>query len=297
MQRERIAENVYYFQSDLYAQVTAGAVVGPNWAVVIDTLAMPEETIQIRDFIEQELNLPVRYVINTHYHADHSWGNCFFPNATIIAHALCRAKLATQGQSSLIEARKQNPVFRRVRIVLPHMTFDESILLLRVGKKTLSMFPLPGPCDDNIGILVEEDRVLFAGDAFMPLPYIVGGNIEDLTNSLKKISKMGLENVVPGHGDIVLRGEIDGSIKDNQAYLSAIRKAVRKAARRKYPLDMLNDTGVEDCGKSRVLIGGLAIELHQRNLRALYYQLYGEVPKANPGDDEEDYWEEEEDGD
>jgi cyclase len=90
MQRERIAENVYYFQSDLYAQVTAGAIVGPNWAVVIDTLAMPEETIQIRDFIEQELNLPVRYVINTHYHADHCWGSCFFPNATVIAHTLCR---------------------------------------------------------------------------------------------------------------------------------------------------------------------------------------------------------------
>ena len=79
MQRERIAENVYYFQSDLYAQVTAGAIVGPNWAVVIDTLAMPEETIQIRDFIEQELNLPVRYVINTHYHADHSLGQLFLP--------------------------------------------------------------------------------------------------------------------------------------------------------------------------------------------------------------------------
>jgi glyoxylase-like metal-dependent hydrolase (beta-lactamase superfamily II) len=297
MQRERIADNVYYFQSDLYAQVTAGAIAGPNWAVVIDTLAMPEETIQIRDFIEQELNLPVRYVVNTHYHADHSWGSCFFPNATVIAHTFCRNKLAAQGQASLLEARKQNPAYRRVRIVLPHLTFDESYLLLRVGKKTLSMFPLPGPCDDNIGILVEEDRVLFAGDAFMPLPYIVGGNIDDLTNSLKKISKMGLENIVPGHGDIVLRGEIDGYIKDNQAYLSAIRKAVRKAARRKYPMDILNEIGVEECGKSRVLIGGLASELHQRNLKALYFQLYGEVPKSNPGDDDEDYWEDDEEVD
>jgi len=296
MQRERIADNVYYFQSDLYAQVTAGAIVGPSWAVVIDTLAMPEETVQIRDFIEQELNLPIRYVVNTHYHADHSWGNCFFPNATVIAHTLCRGKLVKQGQAALIEARKQNPVFRRVRIVPPHLTFDESYLLLRVGKKTLSMFPLPGPCDDNIGILVEEDRVLFAGDAFMPLPYIVGGNIDDYTNSLKKISKMGLENVVPGHGDIVLRGEIEGSIKDNQAYLSAIRKAVRKAGRRKYPMDVLDEIGVEECGKSRVLIGGLASELHRRNLKALYFQLYGVVPKSHPSDYDDD-WEDDEDED
>ena len=289
MQRERVAENVFYFQSDLYAQVTAGAVIGPNWAVVIDTLAIPEETLQIRDFIEQELNLPVRYVVNTHYHADHAWGNCFFPGATVIGHTLCRKQLATQGQVSLQEARKQNAAFRRIKIVLPHLTFDESYLILRVGKKTLSMFPLPGPCADNIGILVEEDRVLFAGDAFMPLPYIVDGNIDDMVISLKKIGKMGLENVVPGHGDIVLRGEIDGAVKENQAYLSALRKAVRKAARRKYPMDILAEIGVEECGKSRVLIGGLAVELHRRNLRALYYQLYGEIPKANPGVDDEDF--------
>jgi len=282
MQRERVADNVFYFQSDIYAQVTAGAVIGPNWAVIIDTLAIPEETLQIRDFIEQELNLPIRYVINTHYHADHAWGNCFFPGATVIAHTLSRKQLATRGQQSLVEARKQNPSFRKVKIVLPQLTFDDSYLILRIGKKTLSMFPLPGPCSDNIGVLVEEDRVLFAGDAFMALPYIVDGNIDDTIASLKKISKMGLENVVPGHGDIVLRGEIDGVVKENLAYLSALRKAVRKAARRKYPQEILLEVGVEACGKSRVLIGGLAEELHKRNLRALYFQMYSETPKSIP---------------
>ena len=45
MQRERVSENVYWFQSELYAQVTAGVIAGPNWAVLIDTLAIPEETL------------------------------------------------------------------------------------------------------------------------------------------------------------------------------------------------------------------------------------------------------------
>ena len=101
-------------------------------------------------------------------------------------------------------------------------------------------------------MLVEEDRVLFAGDACMPLPYIVDGNIDDLVSSLKKVSKMGLENIVQGHGDIILRGEIDGYIKENLAYLSAIRTAVRKASKRKYPLDLLEEVSIESCGKSRV---------------------------------------------
>ena len=78
MQRERVSDNVYWFQSDIYAQVTAGVIVGPQWSVLIDTLAMPEETLAMRSFIEDDLRAPVRYIINTHSHADHSWGNCFF---------------------------------------------------------------------------------------------------------------------------------------------------------------------------------------------------------------------------
>jgi hypothetical protein len=130
----------------------------------------------------------------------------------------------------------------------------------------------------------------------MPLPYIVDGNIDDLVTSLKKVSKMGLENIVQGHGDIVLRGEIDGYIKDNLNYLSQIRKAVRRASRRKYPMDILDEVTVESCGKSRVLIGGLAEELHRRNLIALYRQMFGELPLASDEEDEE-YEEEIEDED
>jgi glyoxylase-like metal-dependent hydrolase (beta-lactamase superfamily II) len=285
LQRERVAENVYSFQSDIYAQVNAGAVIGPNWAIVIDTLALPEETIEIRQFIEQELQVPVRYVINTHYHADHTWGNYLFPNATILSSTLCRELIDTKGRSSLEEAKKQGTTFRQVRIVLPHLTFSEGTMNLRIGKKTLSMISLPGHSPDNIGVVVEEDRVLFAGDVFMPIPYIVDGDADDMVQSLKDIGKMGLENVVQGHGDIVLRGEVDISIKDNLAYLSAIRRAVRKGARRKYPWDLLEDIGIEECGKSRVLIGGLAEDLHSRNLYALYEQLYGEPPASSYDED------------
>jgi cyclase len=292
VQRERVSDNVYSFQSDIYAQVTAGAVVGPNWAVVIDTLASPEETLEIRNFIERDLEVPVRYVVNTHYHADHAWGNCFFPGATVISHTLCRQWLETRGQASLQEIRKQNTSFRQVKIILPHITFEDTTLNLRVGKKTVTLIPLPGHCQDNIGALVEEDRVLFAGDAFMPMPYIVDGSIDDMVASLKKIGKMGLENVVQGHGDIVLRGEIDANLKEDLAYLSAIRKAVRRASRRKFPMEILDETDVESCGKSRVLIGGLAGELHRRNLRALYRQMYGE-PRVPDDDEEEDFEEDE----
>lgn len=290
IQRERIADNVYSFQSEVYAQVTSGAVVGPSWAVLIDTLATPDESLAIRDFMEQELNVPVRYVINTHSHADHAWGNSFFAGSTIIAHPLCRELLDTKGRAAMEETRRSSQAYRNVKIILPQLTFSEGELSLRVGKKTLTMTPMPGHSSDNISVLVEEDRVLFAGDAAMPLPYLVDGDPDDLVASLKRMGRLGLENIVQGHGDIILRGEIDNYIKENLSYLSNIRKVVRRAARRKYPQEILDESSVESCGKSRVLIGGLAAELHRRNLRALYRKMYGEIPV--PSFEEEDFEEE-----
>jgi cyclase len=269
MHRERVSENVYWFQSEVYAQVTAGVVAGPQWAVVIDTLALPDETLGMREFIEHELGVPVRYIVNTHYHADHAWGNCFFPGATIISHARCRQLLDERGKPSLESARKQNVNLRQVKIVLPHMTFDSGELTLRVGKKNLTIFPAFGHSDDGIAVLVEEDRVLFAGDAFMPLPYLIDGDIDDMTASIKKIGRMGLENIIQGHGDIILRGEIDAAVKENLNYLAAVKKAIKAAARRKNAEEFLDGMSIEEFGKSRVHLGGLAGSLHQRNLRSL----------------------------
>jgi glyoxylase-like metal-dependent hydrolase (beta-lactamase superfamily II) len=276
MHRERVSENVFWFQSEVYAQVTAGVIVGPQWAVVIDTLALPEETLGMREFIEHELSVQVRYVINTHYHADHTWGNCFFPGATVIGHAKCREMLIEYGVPSLEAARKQNPNLRQVKIIPPHLTFDSGELTMRVGKKNLIFSQAFGHSDDGISVLVEEDRVLFAGDSFMPLPYIVDGDVDEMLASVKRVGRLGLENIIQGHGDIILRGEIDAAVKENLNYLNNIKKAVKSAGKRKDVDEYLDAITIESCGKSRVHLGGLAETLHRRNLRSLYKQMHSE---------------------
>jgi len=280
MHRERVSENVYWFQSEVYAQVTAGAITGPQWAVVIDTLAIPEETLAMRAFIEEQLGVPVRYVINTHYHADHTWGNCFFPGATVVSHALCRELMELRGPTSLDTARRQNSVFRQIKLVYPHLTFSEGILSLRTGKKNLVLMHTPGHSPDGISVLVEEDRVLFAGDAFLPLPYMVDGDPDVMSNTIKMIGKLGLENIIQGHGDIILRGEIDDAVRDNLAYIQTVRKAVRTAAKRKNPIEALSSIDIESCGKSRVFLGGIAEDLHKRNVRFIYKNLSEEEAVA-----------------
>ena len=272
MIRERIADNVYWFQSEIYAQVTAGAIVGANWAVLVDTLALPEETLEMRAYLEETLGVQVRYIINTIYHADHTFGNCFFPGAIIIGSAECRRLMAERNPSALASAQEQSNAFDGIRIQLPGLTFDSGTLSLQIGKRHIKIFSTPGSSADGISVLVREDRVLFAGDAFLPLPTIVEGDLDQLSETIKNVGKMSLENIVQGHGDVILRGEIDQAVKNNLNYLAAIRKIARTAAKRKDPQEVLEEATVEECGKSRVLLGGLVEELHQRNLVFLYNQ-------------------------
>jgi len=277
--RERVADDVYTFQSDVYAQVNAGAVIGEDWAVVIDTLAFPDETLAVREFIERELKRKVRYVINTHYHADHSWGNCFFPGAYILSHALCRDQLAKFGEKSLAAAAEVDSVFQKTQIILPHLTLEEGTLELIIGEKTLRFIELPGHSPDGIGVYIVEDEVLFAGDVWMPIPHIVDGDPEVMRESLKKIGSLTIENVVQGHGDVILRGEVISSIKDRIDYLDLIQKIVLEAAEDDYPGEYLKEKDIEACGRSRILLGGAAEEIHQQNLRHLYRSVHGEDPK------------------
>lgn len=274
MIRERVSENVYVFTSERYAQVNAGAVIGPDWSVLIDTLAFPDEVAGIKDFVEQRLESPVRYIINTHYHSDHTVGNCFFPKATVLSHALCRQYLDTRGRAALEQAKEANPELQNVKIRLPDLTFTDGHAVVRVGRRVLQLIPLPGHSLDGLGVLVVEDKVLFAGDVMMPLPYLADGDYDLMVASLKSIPRLKLENLVPGHGESVLRGEVSPTVRSNLSYMTAIRKHVRKASRRKEPFEYLDTIDIEDCGKSRILMNGIAPRLHANNLRALHTAWY-----------------------
>jgi len=83
---------------------------------------------------------------------------------------------------------------------------------------------------------------------------------------------MGLDNIIQGHGDIILRGEIDAAVRENLNYLNNIKKFVKTASKRKNAAELIEEITIEDCGKSRVYLGGLAETLHRRNLRSLLTQ-------------------------
>lgn len=278
IKHERVADSVYFFQSDEYAEVNAGVVIGTEMAAVIDTLAYPEETKEIIRFVEEVHDTPVKYVINTHYHADHSWGNQHFENAEFFAHSKCRENLIEFGLPAMEKVNKGKPSSDKIKLVLPNYTFSSGTISLKLGKKTLRLFPFIGHTNDNIAAFVEEDKVLFTGDTVMPIPYIVDGDIDQTMESIKILPELGIENIIQGHGEIILRGEVNGIIDTHGDYLKFIQNVVKKASKRKYPLDLIESVTIEDAGKDRTIMGGLAEELHQRNMIAIYHRLHGEMP-------------------
>ena len=271
MQRERITDHVYVFTSSLYAQVTAGLVVTDEGAVLIDTLAYPAETLQIKRFAEERLKTTIRYVINTHYHADHTTGTCFFPNAQVIAHQRCRELLNQRGRESLEQARNNSVEMRDVTLVQPDIVFDRSFTL-HVGNKALQCWSTPGHSDDSIVCLVKEDQVLFAADTMMPIPHFVDGDHGALLESLRGLRTQHFENIVQGHGEVILRGEVSEEIQSNIDYLITLREAVDSALLSRSPQMRLDRIDVEDCGKSRILLNGTVQILHQQNVTVLAEQ-------------------------
>lgn len=270
MHRERISDDVYVFTSGLYAQVTAGVIVTPEGAVVIDTLPFPSETRQVIEYIERRSPAGIKYVIYTHYHADHTYGGYLFRNARVIGHALCRELLMTRGEAGLRLARQQNPGLADVRMRLPDIVFTGE-MTLRLGGKTLVLTHSPGHTPDCITIYIKEDKILFASDTVMPVPYIVDGDADQMLGSLLRLKSLALENVVQGHGEIVLRGEISEAINSSVNYLNKMQGAAANALLLNQSRDdMLREYDIESCGKARVALNGLVQQLHTANLITTY---------------------------
>ena len=267
MQRERITDNIFVFRSSQYAQVTAGLILTSEGAVLIDTLLYPEESSRIRRYVESSLRSSVRYLINTHFHADHTTGTCFFPEAQVVSHRLCAEILSTRGRESLERMKENSPEFEPVKLVIPNITFEDE-LTIDLGELRLTLRSSPGHSPDSIVCLVQGEDILFAADTVMPIPYFVDGSFIELEQSLASLLDEEYENIVQGHGEIILRGEAPEKIASDLNYLRCLSEAVDTAIAEGQQ-NIEESISLAVCGKSHVLLNGVVNQLHQHNIRAL----------------------------
>jgi glyoxylase-like metal-dependent hydrolase (beta-lactamase superfamily II) len=268
--RGRVSSDIYVFTSELYAQVTAGAVVTQSGAVLIDTLPFPPESRAMAAFVAQVCPAGVRYVVLTHYHADHTYGAYLFPAADVIAHANYQEMVASFGAPALEAAKVQEPELEEVTLRLPDITFEEGEIILQLGDKVLRMIHVPGHTRDSIMVYVESNRVLFAADTITPVPSIADGDVPALRSSLQKVADLPVENLVQGHGEVILRGEVKGIVKSSLVYLQRIEEKVAETIKKGKARETLLKVGIESCGLSRIPLNGLVQHIHTANLLSLY---------------------------
>ena len=91
-----------------------------------------------------------------------------------------------------------------------------------------------------------------------------------MIQSLRAIKTKSLENLVQGHGEVLLRGEIEDTLDASISYLQKVDRLVRERIARGIPRTGILDITIEECGLSRIPLGGLVQKLHQANLLTLY---------------------------
>jgi cyclase len=112
--------------------------------------------------------------------------------------------------------------------------------------------------------------VLFAADTVMPVPSIVDGDMDTFRASLRKVAELPVENLVQGHGEVILRGEVQDVVRTSLAYLDAIEALVAKTIKGGRGKKALHRVGIESCGLSRIPLSGLVQQIHVANLLSLY---------------------------
>ncbi len=274
MRRERVSDDIYVFTSELYAQVTASAVVTKEGIVVIDTLPFPAETEDMIEYLQALGQGPIRYLVNTHWHGDHTNGNYLFADSVeLVCHRRCQQAMVEWGQTALEEARENSPMLSEVYIRVPEVVFDEGDLVLHIGPKSIEISLTPGHTADSTVAYVREDKVLLAADTVMPVPYFVWGSRHDFKNSLKLLKEYNLESIVQGHGEVLLRGEIPGALESSIRYLEMLEQKVSEIVEKGRGKELLDKLTIDRCGKSRIPLNGLVQDLHRANVYAIYNEL------------------------
>lgn len=203
----------------------AGIVIGDNGLLVVDTLTSAKEAEIFLKDIRKISQKPIRYVVNTHYHLDHAFGNCVFADkgAAIIAHAACRQRVQqTQGQA--LEVAKtygmDDAALAGTHIVVPDMAFEKS-LELDLGNRIVRL--LHGGQSSHTGgsilVSIPDQKTVFAGDILFTdfHPFLAEGDIPGWFKVLDDLLALGAEKIIPGHGP--LSGAKD--VQDMKAYLAA----------------------------------------------------------------------------
>jgi cyclase len=202
-----VADSVFaYVQHDGGWWVnTAGFVVGKRGVLAIDSCATERRTRALISSIASRTTQPVRTLVNTHYHGDHTHGNVLFEGATIVGHERCRAGvLADPVLEETPPVFEPAPIWGAVHKAPPTVTFDKR-LDVWVDDLEVQLMYIGGPAhtDGDIVAWIPEHDVVFTGDLVFNggTPLFMSGSVTGYLKALDALRSVGATTMVPGHGE------------------------------------------------------------------------------------------------
>jgi len=250
----------------------ASFVVGDDAVAVIDTSGSEVMGEELREAIRVVTDKPIKYVINTHMHPDHVFGNAAFKqdNPTYVGHYKLARALATRSKSYITASKEMmgEKAFAGSEIILPTMGIKEPTTL-DLGNRKLLLEPMPTAHTDNDLIVTDlKTNTLFLGDLLFSqhIPTL-DGSIKGWLAVIDELSKRKADRVVPGHGPASMA--FPQALEPERRYLTTVEKDVRQAiAEGKTLSEATKTAGFSEKGKWK-----LFDQYHVRNVTAAFAEL------------------------
>ena len=247
-------------------------VAAADQVIAIDACATERRTRLFREAIGRLSERPVRTLVNTHAHLDHTFGNYLFAeDAVIVGHANCRAEILHDAPQLPARARQMFPSVEwgAVEVVAPSLTFEDRLSLYAGELELELIYVSPAHTNTDVVVWLPERKVVIAGDIVFHrgTPFALMGSVAGWLEALDRVRALGAETIVPGHGPVA-GPEVLDDVADYLRFVQGSAKAGFEAGAA--PLEVARELDLGRFGEwtdSERIVG---------NLHRAYSELRGE---------------------